>query len=242
MILWPQADGTVLATPQPAHAALSGQVMRHMMPRLEPFDALVNAATQHDCAWLPWEPAPEFDAATGLPLAFNDLPGDRHVALWEAGVEVALANWGVWEALLIMRHGSHVYRMALRSDRSPPDAAAAEAIQGYLAREAARSADWTRRLGTTEEAVALLSEAVATVDGIALGLCWGKERFDCGGTVLRRTGPFAATLDPWVLDVPRLEATATALRLPARFPDAAAMREALPLAPRETLRFTLSPA
>lgn len=242
MILWPQPDGTVLATPQPAHAVLAGALMARLAPRPEPFGPAVNAATQHDCAWLPWEAAPEFDEATGLPRAFNALPGHEHVPMWERGVDTALANWGLWEALLILRHGSHIYRLGILGNRVTPSAESVAAMRGYMAREEARGAAWMARLGVTEEQVAPLSRALAVVDGIALALCWGQDRFDCAGVRLSRTAPFAATLDPWPLEGDRVEATATALRLPARFPDAAAMRAALPLAPREALRFTLSRA
>jgi hypothetical protein len=57
--------------------------MRRMVPRPDPFAPVVNAALQHDCAWLPWEAAPDFDPATGLPRAFNAVPGHAHVPMWE---------------------------------------------------------------------------------------------------------------------------------------------------------------
>jgi len=60
------------------------------------------------------------------------------------------------------------------------------------------------------------------------------------GVRLARTAPFAATLTPWPLDVSTLEVETTALRLPARFPDATAMRDGLRDAARVPLRFALS--
>lgn len=234
MILWPQPDGSVLATPQPAHAVVAGQVMRHLSS--EPF--MANAATQHDCAWHPWEAAPEFDAATGLPRAFNAVPAERHVPMWERGVATALASWGLWEALLILRHGTYIYGLANRTGASPESLAA---LDGYEARAKVQGAALMARLGVTEAEVAPRTLDLARVDGIGLALCWGKARFDCAGIQLARTAPFAATLDPWPLDVPDLVVETTALRLPARFADEPAMRLALPEAPREPLRFTLSP-
>ena len=239
MILWPQPDGTVLATPQPAHALVAGELMRRMVPRPAPFAPVVNAACQHDCAWLPWEAAPEFDAGSGLPRAFNAVPGHAHVPMWEKGVATALANWGLWEALLILRHGTHIYGIGSRTGASPESRAA---MEGYVARASVQGAAWMERLGVTEAEVAPLSQALAVVDGIALALCWGHEAFDCAGTRLARTTPFAAALAPWPLDVPALEVETTALRLPAGFADAAAMREGLPKAERVALRFALSPA
>jgi hypothetical protein len=237
MILWPQPDGQVLATPQPAHAVVAGELMRHMSPRPEPFAPVVNAATQHDCAWLPWEAAPEFDPETGLPRAFNAMPGHRHVPMWEAGVATALGSWGLWEALLILRHGTHIYGISSRTGASPESRAA---MEGYAAREREDGAAWMRRLGVSEAEVAPLSRALAVVDSIALALCWGQPAFDCAGVRLARTAPFAATLTPWPLDVSTLEVETTALRLPARFPDATAMRDGLRDAARVPLRFALS--
>ena len=239
MIIWPQPDGTVLATPQPAHALIAGELMRRMVPRPAPFAPVVNAACQHDCAWLPWEAAPEFDPATGLPRAFNAVPGHRHVPMWEAGVATALANWGMWEALLILRHGTHIYGIGSRTGASPESLAA---MQGYDARAKVRGAAWMARLGVSETEVAPLSHALAVVDGIALALCWGQASFDCADVRLHRGAACAATLDPWPLDALDLVVETTALRLPGRFPDAEAMHATLPEAAREALRFTLSPA
>ena len=87
-----------------------------------------------------------------------------------------------------------------------------------------------------------LSRQLAMVDSIALGLCWGQERFDCSGTTLLRTAPFAATLDPWPLAARAIVLETEALRLPGRFADAKAMRAGLAAAPRERLVFRLDAA
>ncbi|MDB5414918.1 MAG: hypothetical protein JWR10_3253 [Rubritepida sp.] len=242
MILWPQPDGSVLATPQPAHAVLSGQLMRVLASAPEPFEPVVTAAAQHDCAWMPWEAAPQFDASTGLPRGFNALPGSEHVPMWEAGVRLALANWGLWAGLLVLRHGSHVYRLGIEHHRMPPGDGSLLAMEGYLARERDWSAELMARLGVEEEQVAANSRRVALVDAIALGLCWGRDPFDCGETKLTRTSAFTAKLDPWPLSVPAVELETEALRLPARFADAAAMRAGIAEAPRIPLRFRLEPA
>jgi hypothetical protein len=49
MILWPQPDGSILATPQPAHAIIAGQLMRRLAERPAPFEPAVTAAIEHDC-------------------------------------------------------------------------------------------------------------------------------------------------------------------------------------------------
>lgn len=242
MILWPQPDGTVLATPQPAHAVLSGQLMRALAEPPVPLEPVVTAAAQHDCAWMGWEEAPEFDAATGLPRHFNALSGEEHVPMWEAGVRSALANWGLWAGLLILRHGSHIYRLGILGNRMAPSPASLAAMEGYMAREKGWSAELMARLGVDEAQVAANQHKVAMVDSIALGLCWGQERFDCNGTTLIRSAPHVATLDPWPLAQRGIVLETEALRLPGRFADADAMRAGLADAPRERLVFRLETA
>jgi hypothetical protein len=242
MILWHQADGSVIATPQPAHALISGQLVRALAEPPVPFEPVCVAAEQHDCPWMPWEAAPEFDAATGLPRHFNALSGAEHVPMWEAGVRSALANWGQWVGLLVLMHGTHIYRMGILGNRMAPAPESLAAMEGYMAREAAWSAAIMARLGVTEAEVRPQQRKVAMVDSIALALCWGQARFDCAGVAFARTGDFAATLDPWPLAVERIEVATEALHLPGRFADAAAMRAGLDAAPRVPLRFTLAPA
>lgn len=240
MILWTQPDGSVLATPQPAHAIIAGQLMRALADRPDPFEPTITAATEHDCPWQPWETVPEFDAATGLPRQFNALPGDQHVPMWEAGVAMAYASWGLLVGLLIERHGSHIYRLGILSDRIAPSPASLAAMEGYIAREQAHSAGFGPRIGMDEARLSALSARLALVDGIALALCWGSASFQCGASLLTRTSPFAATLDPWPLDTPAMSVATEARILPARFASEAAMRAAWDDLPRRTLRFTLS--
>ena len=240
MILWPQPDGSTLATPQPAHAVIAGQLMRALAEKPDPFEPAVTAAMEHDCPWQPWEIAPQYDAATGLPRLFNALSGDEHVPMWERGVEMALANWGLLVGLLVMRHGSHIYRLGILGNRIAPSAASLAAMEGYIARERERGAAIIARLGMNEAEVAALSAKLALVDSIALSLCWGPATFQCGPATLTRTAPFAATISPWPFDTPALSVATEAQHIPARFHSEAAMRQAWPDLPRKTLRFTLS--
>jgi len=242
MILWPQPDGSVLATPQPAHALLAGQLMRALAEPPVPLEPVVNAAAQHDCAWMGWETAPEFDATTGLPRHFNALSGAEHVPMWERGVREALANWGLWAGLLILRHGSHIYRLGIRGSRIAPNPESLAAMEGYMAREKLWSAELMAKLGVEEAQVTANQRKIALVDSIALALCWGQARFDCGGPTLIRTGARTATLDPWPLAGPRIALETEALHLPGPFPDAGEMRAGIADAPRERLVFELEAA
>ena len=242
MILWKQEDGSVLATPQPAHAVLSGQLMRVLADPPDPFEPVVTAAAQHDCGWMRWEADPEFDASTGLPLAFNALSGAHHVPMWEAGVRLALASWGLWAGLLVLRHGAFIYRLGIEHQRMAASDQSLLAMQGYLQREKSWSASLAEKLDVTEEQVAANARKLAMVDAIALGLCWGRESFDCGEAMMRRTAPFEAVIDPWPLSVPEITLETEAMRLPSRYADSGAMRAGLAEAPRLPLRFRLVPA
>jgi hypothetical protein len=242
MILWPQPDGSTIATPQPAHAIIAGQLMRALADRPEPFEPAVTAAIEHDCPWQSWEMAPEFDSATGLPRLFNSLSGDEHVPMWEQGVRMALANWGLLVGLLVMRHGSHIYRLGILGNRIAPSAISLAAMEGYMAREREQGAAIMARLGMTEAEVAALSAKLALVDSIALSLCWGAQTFQCGPALLTRSGPYAATISPWPFDVPAISVATEALHITAPFDSETAMRAAWPDLPRRMLRFTLSAA
>ena len=102
-----EADRT-LAISQPAHAWISGQLMRRLdVPLSEP---LLLAGEQHDIGWLDWERAPSFDAATRRPPSFREVGAVVHAPMWTAGVERALSAWGPHVALLISRHGGRIYR------------------------------------------------------------------------------------------------------------------------------------
>jgi hypothetical protein len=144
-----------------------------------------------------------------------------------------------------------VYRIGMLADRMRPGPESIAAMEGYLAREPAWSAEIMARLGVTEAEVAPNSAKLALVDAVALALCWGKERMECGNALdpawplkgaLVRSGPFAATLDPWPFATREVVLETETIVLPGRFDSAEALRAGIAAAPRRTLRFTLSAA
>ena len=98
----------VLAISQPAHAWISGQLLRAWAEPLG--EPLLLAAEQHDIGWLDWEAAPTFDPETGRPHLFRHVGAATHAPMWTRGVERALAAWGAHVALLISMHGGLIYR------------------------------------------------------------------------------------------------------------------------------------
>jgi hypothetical protein len=168
-------DGSWLAVSQPMHALVSGQMARAWgapgFAKPAPFEEVATACAQHDVAWMGWEAAPRLDATTGRPMLFRAVGATDHAPMWARGVELALASWGPWVALLVSRHGSRIYASyADRHRDSPGDAAAAET---YERAQSALRRDLLARAGATaaqlEEAAAL----VAVTDALSLAVCGG---------------------------------------------------------------------
>ena len=79
----------VLAISQPAHAWISGQLLRAWAEPLG--EPLLLGAEQHDLGWFDWEAAPTFDPETGRPHLFRHVGAATHAPIWTRGVERALA-------------------------------------------------------------------------------------------------------------------------------------------------------
>ena len=130
----------VLAVSQPAHAWISGQILRAWDECLG--ESLLLAGEQHDIGWLDWETAPTFNPQTGRPHLFREIGAAVHSPMWRQGVERALAAWGAHVALLISRHGGVIYRRY--TDRHRISEADAAAAQTYLETQAPMEAAWVR--------------------------------------------------------------------------------------------------
>ncbi len=231
MLFREHASGT-LAISQPAHAWISGQILAEWhvgLPR-----SLVLAAEQHDIAWLDWETAPSFDAATGRPHLFRAVGAAAHVPMWTAGVERARQAWGLGPALTISRHGAVIYRRFTDRHRLSP--ADAEAAERYLREQAPREAAWAAALGLDPDALARDSDLVAFADTLSLVFCGelasplAIEAPGLGPIAVATTdadeGQGCFTLAPWPFRIDRVVFQAEARTLPeaGRFPDEASMR------------------
>jgi hypothetical protein len=248
-MLFRTQSSPVLAISQPAHAWISGQILRAWAAPLS--EPLLIAAEQHDIGWLDWETAPTFDARTGRPHLFRDVGAALHAPMWSLGVKRALEAWGAHVALLISRHGGVIYsRYVDRHKVSPEDAAAADL---YLKTQAPIEAAWARRLGLDARALSNQSALVALVDALSLALC-GELRTplefeapDRNGDMLslrlaEKPGePFEFALTPWPfrVDVIDLEGEARALPAAGRFADEAEMRAWFAAPERATFRARL---
>ncbi len=250
-MLFDERSAEVLAVSQPAHAWLSGQLLRHWA---DPLDAtLLLAAEQHDIAWLDWEVEPSFDPATGRPHQFRDVGAALHAPMWEAGVARALNAWGRRVALLVSRHGSVIYtRFTDRHRVADADAAAAA---GYLRRQGVRQAEWARARGLDAAALAHDSGLIAFADTLSLVLCGAlplpqsievPDRSGLVGSITveahpNRAGTIVARPWPFRTDYVAIEVEARPLPSAGRFADCAAMQAWLAEPARRALRCRLEP-
>lgn len=231
-MLFNDAGQPPLAISQPAHAWLSGQLLQAWAEPLPV--AVLLAAEQHDIGWLDWETAPSFDPATGRPHLFRHVPATVHAPMWARGVERALHAWGSHAALLVSRHGSHIYNRF--TDRSRLGAADAAAVGRYLDTQAVLQAGWATSLGLDERALDRETAFVALSDTLSLAMC-GELRTPLtleapareGGTrpiAVNAGGPAEFTLNPWPFRPGPLTLSVEARPLPpgGRFGSAAEMQ------------------
>ena len=246
-----RSGAPVLAVSQPAHAWVSGQLLRHWADPLD--ETLLLAAEQHDIAWLDWEVAPSFDPGTGRPHFFRDVGAASHAPMWEAGVARALNAWGRRVALLVSRHGSVIYtRFTDRHRGADDDGAAALA---YLGRQGAMQAEWASAPGLDAGALAHDTGLIAFADTLSLVLCGALpvlQRIEAptrSGAVRTITVQPHATragwvvVDPWPFrdDAVTTEVEARPLPPAGRFTDAGAMRAWLAEPARCALQARLTP-
>jgi hypothetical protein len=232
--------GDVLAISQPAHAWVSGQLLRHWATDLD--EGLLFAAEQHDLAWIDWERAPSFDPRTGRPHLFRDVGAAAHAPRWLEAVERAYASWGTRVALFISRHGTVIYTRF--TDRHRVSGADASAAAAYVEQQAPIQAAWARQLGLGDETLERETDLIALVDGLSLGLCGALPLpLELGGYRLARTASFAFTLEPWPFRGDRVVIATEARLLPGgRFASEAEMRAWSAAASSAPLHFTLTRA
>jgi hypothetical protein len=249
-------DGSWLAVRQPMHALVSGQMLRAWgapgFARPEPLEEVATACAQHDVAWMGWEAAPSFDAATGRPHVFRAVGARIHAPMWAEGVARAQASWGPLVALLVSRHGSLIY--AAYDDRHQDHPEDAPAARHYRESQAVLQEALRAGLGLSAEQVATAGALVAVTDALSLAVCGGIVTMGGiglaplagGGTVplalAEREGVLA--IDPWPFAVPSLTLTWRAQRFApgTRWTEEAAMRRAMAEQPSEVLTARLEPA
>lgn len=246
-----------IAIPQPAHAAMAGQLAAawgnaaFAAPRPE----AVLASALHDIGWSAWERAPTRDPATGWPRQFPQVSKLIHVDLWRDGVAAARL-FGRWPALLVSLHADTIYSRHYDPDAASPEER--EAVRALLDEQHALQAGLKASLradpaagDASDGGVERARLFVAAMDEISLALCWGVDRPRAVAEVPAGAGGFAAlalrpaggavAVSPWPFAAPRLRVTADGRALDAPFASDAALRRGLDGAPAVAVAVELVP-
>jgi hypothetical protein len=238
----------LIAVSQPAHAWISGQMLRAWNGECS--EPLLLAAEQHDIGWLDWEVEPSFDAATGRPHLFRDIGAALHAPMWMRGVRRAEAAWGTHVALLVSRHGGVIYRRF--TSRHRIDEADAAAANAYLATQAPLEAEWARALALDQGELERQSGLIAFVDTLSLVVCGELKtpiEIEIPGspsvTVREHPErPFEFGVSPWPFRLMAIAIEGEGRRLPdeGRFADEPSFRRWMASGERTVFRSRLVPA
>ena len=110
MILQNHPQGK-LAISQPCHAWLSEQLARQwnqeILGKIDPFEQLCLAASQHDSGWTNWETTPKLNKTTQYPKQFFELNSKNHLNIWETSV-TNITSQNLYASLIVSLHLTHL--------------------------------------------------------------------------------------------------------------------------------------
>jgi Protein of unknown function (DUF3891) len=248
----------VIAVGQPSHAWISGQLARAWgnarFGEVEPLEEVCLAAEQHDIGMAAWDLSPTFNAETGLPHSFIEMPLDTHLSLWRSGPRYVLPQ-SRYAALLVSMHGARLYE---RRDLNRLDEADATAVREFLAEQrgfqerllTSLRADPETAAAAVPSAVARNSDLIWIWDLLSLALCldWAPQSVprvptDDGPAELELTARDGwHVLDPWPFAAEAITVRCEGKRLNEPLESDQALQAALASAPVETVRFELRSA
>ncbi len=172
-------DQGSLVIGQLSHAWLSGQLARawgnELFGEVEPREAAVLGAEQHDIGWALFDLQPRFNPETGLPRSFLEITVDEHLQIWRGAPE-RLMSQSLHAALLVSLHSSYV--SGLRAQGSPEHAAV---LNQLIEEERSRQTFLRRQLDLSAELVQRAQLQLQTWDLISLALCNGWTSVTAGG-------------------------------------------------------------
>lgn len=255
MIIRKEENGALLIS-QPAHAWVSGQIARQWGNDSFPpvCEEVRLAAELHDIGFLPWDTSPELNPETGLPYTFLEMPGARHLEVWNEGI-TRMRRYGRYPALLVSRHFTEIARRA-RPSKGPQDQslldrflAEQEEVQSALLTSLQNDHYYAPR--ASAESVARDQQFVSMADWISLQLCLAcnesriavihpanGQGFELMASPIN---PFESSMRPWPFRAESLQFMCEGRRLLSTFSDETRMREALQAAAPVTLIFRLKP-
>jgi len=153
-------NGALQLIRQTDHAALAGHLAQHWgrppFDRLEPLEAVVIAAAQHDNGWTEWDNRPKINPATHQPYQFWELPVEEHLTFYFRGVE-GVIDLDRYAGLLVSMHCSGLYNGRFGTDPSlmvrqftPAMQRTIDDFLGRLETQRGRLREQLREMGTPE--------------------------------------------------------------------------------------------
>ncbi|HWF55028.1 MAG TPA: DUF3891 family protein [Solirubrobacteraceae bacterium] len=246
-------DRGVLAIGQPSHAWVSGQVARawgnERFGAVEPREELCLAAEQHDIGMADWDLEPSFNARTGLPHAFTEMPLDVHLELWR-GAPLRLIRQSRYAAVLCSLHGMRLYQMRDLAQLAARDA---DEVRAMIAFQQTLQAELCASLGldVADAGLRRASDLVWTWDYLSLALCLGWPPCTAKAVptssssidlVLSPGGAHLVHIDPWPFAATTVTVHCEGQRLAGPYASENELRAALAASPWETLPIELTPA
>jgi hypothetical protein len=260
-MLFRTVEGGTLAITQTTHAWVSGQLARawgnDLTGSIEPREAVLLAAEQHDIGWLNREPEPALNSEAGRPRSFLELPPETHLGeIWSQAGRLALLT-SRYAALLVSMHGTNLYGRF----RGDPEAANGLA-QPFLESQDAFQAMLIASLRddphyapfATDDVLRRNSRLVALWDRLSLDICRATTHADrieqvpfaAGDEPLTITpvdgDPNRFTIDPWPFAGNTVELIFEGRGLSERFSDEASLRAGLANAPWRSVSIRVEPA
>jgi hypothetical protein len=256
-VLLREDDRGVLAIGQPSHAWISGQLARawgnERFGHVEPFEEVCLAAEQHDVGWATRDLEPLYNADTGLPRSFMQMPLAIHLGLFTEGPR-SLLSQSRYAALLASMHGCRLYE---RRDLDKLEQPKADAIRAFLGAQrefqsqlvAELRADPAAASRATDGLIERNSLLIWTWDYLSLALCLGWSsatakrapsatgELDLELSATDRAGHVRLT--PWPFEAPTITVHCEGRRLAHRYDGEEEMRAALAAGPWETLELSL---
>jgi hypothetical protein len=217
--IWPVIEKTQLPRlvecwliPQPAHAALSGEIAAHLDERY--FPGLTPEVTQaialHDAGWgMPDAAAIQASRSSSgpkppSPKSFINFPPMELMSIWTFSIDTAQRLSPV-SGYIVSQHFSRI----AKTHAGTYDSKNTVFLSRFEEQEARRREKLLKKANQSQEALEPLVTALQFCDLLSLYISCGvledaifPQKIDGREIVLRRSGPGQCTLDPFPLSAP----------------------------------------
>ena len=162
--------------PQPAHAALAGDIARQLSPKHFPgiTAEVVRGIALHDSGWSPDDAAAIQESrargAKAKPSSFFFAAPRDTLAAWLGSIEIAGKGSPV-SGYLVSRHFSSIAEVY----RTRADARTAKLLADFIAQEDSRRQKLRKKLSQSDALLDRLLEALQFCDLLSLYLCCGLQ-------------------------------------------------------------------